>query len=441
MVDDVTTRVIQRLSHPHRPPERREGGAAGHFLSLAEGALGGSLPLRVTAWDGTVAGAADAAARVTVRSPRALRRVLYAPNEIGLGRAYVTGEIDVDGDLAGTLDALADAVESWHRKITLAEGIRLLSDAARLGVIGPRPKPPATEVKLSGRPHSRARDAAAISHHYDVPTDFYRLFLGDTMAYSCGYWPDGVDDLDAAQRAKFDLVCRKLDLQPGMRILDIGCGWGGFVEHAAREYGVDAVGVTISGSQVQAARDRIHAAGLTDRVTIRRQDYREIGDGPYDAIVSIGMAEHVGTSQLPTYTARLFDLLGSQGRLLHHAIAARAGTRPQRATFIRRFIFPDGELQPVAAAVQALEDEGFEVRDVHALREHYVRTLRTWLDGLERNWDQAVRLVGLTRARTWRIYLAGSSVGFAHQRVGVNQILAVRPDRHGGSGMPASRVV
>ncbi len=440
MVDDVTTRVIRRLSGPHQP-ERRADGAAGHFLALAGRAIGGPLPLRVRAWDGSVAGPQDAAAVVTVRSPRALRRVLYSPNEVGLGRAYVTGEIDVDGDLSEALDALATAVETWRRAMSLTDFVRLGSDAARLGVIGLPPKPPDTEVKLSGRTHSRARDAAAIRHHYDIPADFYRLFLGDLMAYSCAYWPEGVVDLDAAQRAKFDLVCRKLELRPGMRILDIGCGWGGFVEHAAREYGVEAVGVTISGAQAEAARQRIRRAGLTDRVTIRLQDYREVHDGPYDALVSIGMAEHVGTAQLPEYTSRLFDLLTPKGRLLHHAIAAHTGAKPRRATFIRRFIFPDGELQPMATAVRELEDGGFEVRDVHALREHYVRTLRAWLAGLEQHWDEAVALVGLMRARTWRLYLAGSAVGFAHRRVGVNQILAVRPDRHGESGMPPSRVV
>ncbi len=440
MVDDVTSRVIQRLAGS-QPPEPPDGGAAGHFLALAGRAMGGPLPFRVRAWDGSAAGPADAAAAVTVRSPRALRRVLYSPNEVGLGRAYVTGEIDVEGDLSAALEALATAVETWRRAMSLSDAVRLVSDAARLGVIGLPPKPPDTEVKLSGRAHSRARDAAAISHHYDIPADFYRLFLGEVMAYSCAYWPDGVVDLDAAQRAKFDLVCRKLDLRPGMRILDIGCGWGGFVEHAAREYGVEAVGVTISGAQAGAARERIRRAGLTDRVTIRLQDYREVGDGPYDALVSIGMAEHVGTAKLPEYTSRLFDLVTPRGRLLHHAIAAHPGTKPRRATFIRRFVFPDGELQPVATAVRELEDAGFEVRDVHALREHYVRTLHAWLDGLEKHWDEAVALVGLTRARTWRLYLAGSAVGFAHRRIGVNQILAVRPDRHGASGMPASRVV
>jgi cyclopropane-fatty-acyl-phospholipid synthase len=264
--------------------------------------------------------------------------------------------------------------------------------------------------------------------------------------YSCAFFeqpPSSAYTLEDAQRAKLDLVARKLALAPGMRLLDVGCGWGSFVIHAAREYGVSAVGVTLSQQQAAFARDAVESLGLADRVEIRVQDYRDVPDGPYDAIASIGMAEHVGLSQLGEYSAHLHTLLAEGGRLLNHAISRRPGppgdAKGDKTSFIDRYVFPDGELHPLATIVDALEVAGFEVRDVESLREHYAETLRAWVANLEANWDEAVRLSSAGRARVWRLYMAGSALGFQSNRLGINQVLAVKPDAHGASGLPRTR--
>jgi len=297
---------------------------------------------------------------------------------------------------------------------------------------------------LGGLRHSRGRDAQAIAHHYDVGNEFYELVLGRSMTYSCAYYeqePGPAFGLEEAQQAKCDLVAHKLGLKPGMRVLDVGCGWGAFVCTAASNYGVDAVGITLSREQADYARRRADAEGVGDRVEIRIQDYRDVQDGPYDAIASIGMAEHVGEAMLPTYSADLFALLRPGGRLLNHAISRRPGSPGgfSRTSFIGRYVFPDGELEPLAVMVEALEDAGFEVRDVESLREHYALTLRTWVANLEANWDRAVELTSPGRARVWRLYMAGSALAFEGNRIGVSQVLAVRPDVHGVSGMPRTR--
>ena len=316
----------------------------------------------------------------------------------------------------------------------------------RLGALGPRPKPPAEEIRLSGRRHTIGRDAKAVSHHYDVGNDFYALVLGPSMVYSCAYYEKGPSPaytLEDAQQAKLDLVARKLGLQPGMRVLDVGCGWGAFVMHVARTYGVTAVGVTLSHEQAMLARARVEAEGLAGRVEIRVQDYRDVQDGPYDAIASIGMAEHVGQAQLPRYAGRLESLLAPGGRLLNHAISRRPGPvgdpKGDRTSFIERYVFPDGELEPLATMVDALESAGLEVRDVESLREHYALTLRAWVANLEREWDRAVALSSAGRSRVWRLYMAGSALAFQANRIGVNQVLAVKPASGGFSGMPLSR--
>jgi cyclopropane-fatty-acyl-phospholipid synthase len=295
--------------------------------------------------------------------------------------------------------------------------------------------------------HDPESDASAISHHYDVGNDFYSLVLGPSMVYSCAYWtqpPSAAFGLDDAQAAKLDLVCRKLDLRPGQRLLDVGCGWGGLVLHAAREYGVHAVGVTLSREQADLARERIDAAALTDRVEIRLQDYRAVDDGPFDAIASVGMAEHVGADQLPVYASALRSLLVPGGRLLHHAIASHAEPtevrEEPRSSFIDRYVFPDGELEPLGSAITALDRAGLEVRDVENLREHYALTLQAWVSRLEERWDDAVRLTSPGRARVWRLYMVASALAFRFGEITVNQTLAVarRPD--GDSGMPLTRV-
>jgi cyclopropane-fatty-acyl-phospholipid synthase len=275
-----------------------------------------------------------------------------------------------------------------------------------------------------------------------VGNDFYRIVLGPSLVYSCAYWTapdDPTYTLEDAQRDKLDLICRKLELRPGMRLLDVGCGWGSLVIHAAREYGVSAVGVTLSGEQAALARVRAAEAGLSEQVEIRVEDYRDVADGPYDAIASIGMAEHVGTEKYRQYAAALYSLLKPAGRLLNHQIARRPGPRQSRPTFISSYVFPDGELAPVGTTVSLLEEGGFEVRDVESLREHYARTLRCWVANLEAGWEDAVRLTSPGRARVWRVYMAGSALAFEANNIGVNQIVAVRATAEGRSGMPVTR--
>jgi len=417
-----------------------------------EGLLGLPLPLRIQAWDGSVAGPAGAPALV-LRNRRAARRLLWEPGELGLARAYVTGDLELapDADLYEVLSAVAafaehPAIRTRHlgvRDLAGPRGRALLRTAVRTGVLGLQPAPPPEEVRRPrGRLHSRSRDRAAISHHYDVGNDFYSLVLGRSMVYSCAYWTPEAKSLEDAQAAKLDLVCRKLGLRPGLRLLDVGCGWGSLVLHAAEHYGVTAVGVSISAEQVALARHRVEEAGLADRVEIRLQDYREIPDGPFDAISSIGMAEHVGATQYLSYASGLYGLLAPGGRLLNHQIARRPlppGEPYTPSAFIGRYVFPDGELSPVGATVGLLEDAGFEVRDVESLREHYGLTLREWVANLEAHWQQAVRLVGRGRARVWRLYMAASALAFEENRIGVNQVLAVRPGPDGASGLPATR--
>ncbi|MDH6576402.1 cyclopropane-fatty-acyl-phospholipid synthase family protein [Kitasatospora sp. MAP5-34] len=425
---------------------------ATQLVGALEELLGARLPLRVQAWDGSAAGPPDAPL-VVLRNRRALRRLVWQPGELGLARAYVSGDLDLapDADLYDVLTAVARFSERPDlqdlrfglRDAVGPKGRRLAAAALRAGALGPQPTPPPEEARpAEGRLHSRGRDRAAISHHYDVGNDFYALVLGSSMVYSCAYWEPGAKSLEGAQEAKLDLICRKLGLRPGMRLLDVGCGWGSLVIHAARHYGVSAVGVSISAEQVALARERVSEAGLSGRVEIRLQDYREIQDGPFDAISSVGMAEHVGTSQYLTYAAGLYQLLTPGGRLLNHQIARRPscpGEPYVTSPFIERYVFPDGELSPVGSTVSLLEQAGFEVRDVESLREHYGLTLREWVSNLEANWTEAVRSVGRGRARVWRLYMAACALAFEENRIGVNQVLAVRTGTAGDSGLPATR--
>jgi cyclopropane-fatty-acyl-phospholipid synthase len=402
--------------------------AAQLVADLTQALLGGPLPLGVRCWDGSEVPGPPGAPTLIVTSPRALRRIVYARDELGLARAYVSGELDVEGDLFQVLE-LPDNLPARPRLRLDHRALRaVLVDLARTGALGRPPPPPAEEARLRGLRHSVRRDRAAVSHHYDAGNDFYALLLGPTMVYSCAYFATPATSLEDAQRAKLDLVCRKLDLDRGMRLLDVGCGWGSLVLHAASAYGVRAVGVTISSAQADLARRRVTEAGLADRVEIRLQDYREVTDGPYDAIASVGMAEHVGRARFPGYAAGLRDLLAPGGRLLNHAIAlgpdAPGGSDPR--SFFTRYVFPDGELQPLGDHVGLLERAGLEVRDVEGLREHYALTCRAWVANLEASWEDAVRLVSPGRARVWRLYLAGAAVAFERRRVGVDQVLATR---------------
>jgi cyclopropane-fatty-acyl-phospholipid synthase len=422
--------------------------AALRLRDLVGQLLGVPLPVRIRAWDGSEAGPPDAPALV-VRNRRAVRRLLFKPGELGLARAWVAGDLDVDGDLYTALDLISGLV--WER----GEDARTLFEALRdpevrsavrglVALAGPPlpPAPPPEEIRRArGHLHTRRSDKRAISHHYDVGNGFYEIVLGPSMVYSCAYWeaPEPGGTLESAQRDKLDLVCRKLGLSAGQRLLDVGCGWGSMAIHAAREYGVSVVGITLSQEQAAYARKRVADEGLTDRVEIRVQDYRDVTDGPYDAVSSIGMAEHVGAERYLEYAEVLLKLLKPGGRLLNHQIARR----PQRDEsaydlneFIDAYVFPDGELAPLGTTVTMLERAGFEVRDVESIREHYAHTLRRWVTNLEAQWQRAVRLAGPGRARVWRLYMAASALAFERNRIGVNQVLAVRTTESGTSGLP-----
>jgi cyclopropane-fatty-acyl-phospholipid synthase len=367
----------------------------------------------------------------------------------------VTGELDVEGDLADGLrrfrrlagDRTGSPAAEKPTGLPRGTRRRAVRLALRLGAVGPRPAPPVSEARLTGRLHSRSRDRAAIAHHYDLGNDFYRLLLDSEMVYSCGYWaeaPAGGNDagLAGAQRAKLDLICRKLALRPGMRLLDVGCGWGALVVHAARHYGVRATGVTLSAAQREHGLARVAELGLADRVDIRAQDYREITDEPFDAVSSIEMGEHVGERNYPAYAATLHRVLRPGGRLLLQQMsrgAAGADSAPGGGAFIERYIAPDMFMRPLGATLGMLERAGHEVVDVQALREHYVWTVRPWLDTLYARRDEAVALVGEEQYRVWLLYLAGAALSFEENRMGVHQILAVRPEPGGRSGLPASR--
>ncbi len=417
-------------------------------VEILDGLVGPKPPVRIELWDGTAFGP-QTATRVVVRTPEAMRRVLFRPGELGFARAYIAGEIDVKGDI---FDALDLRRHLGSGRVTPAV---LRAAATLLRWFGPvPPRPPADEARLRGRRHSRERDAAAISHHYDLSNAFYRQVLGPSMTYSCGVWTrsgEGLPEmgLDAAQDAKHELVCRKLGLRAGMRLLDVGCGWGSLLVHAARHHGVEGVGVTISREQLDLARRRIADAGLADRLEIRQQDYRDITDGPFDAISSIGMVEHVGRELLPVYFRELFRLLRPAGRLLNHGIAfpgdpaGQARTRPHLGPFplpagrdfVARYVFPDGELHEVGLITSVMQAAGFELRHAENLREHYGLTLRAWVANLEEHWEAAVAEVGESRARVWRLYMAGSALMFEGGQAQLHQLLAVR--RAGGrSGMP-----
>jgi len=407
--------------------------------------LGADPALPIRFWDGSVLGPdpEGAPATIVVRRPRALRRLVWSPGELGLARCYVAGDIDIEGDIYSVLDLrqlIAEHDAGVDLGFTPAGAVVLLRAAAALGALGPPPRRPREEVRLRGTRHSAARDAGAVRAHYDVGNDFYRLVLGPTMTYSCGYWDEGVSTLDDAQEAKYEHICRKLDLRAGMRLLDVGCGWGGMVIHAARHYGVDAVGITLSPAQERLATRRVEEAGLADRVEIRLQDYRDLGGERFGAISSIGMFEHVGEARLREYTAILLGLLEPEGRLLNHGISRPAGPSPiKERSFINRYVFPDGELHEVGRVVSVMQEAGFEVRDVESLREHYGRTLRAWGSNLEARWDDAVALVGPARARIWRLYMAGCALNFEEGRTMIHQVLAVREGDRGRSGMGPSR--
>ena len=315
----------------------------------------------------------------------------------------------------------------WAEKIELAKAIGWRSFR--------RPPIPPEESRVRGIRHSKSRDSKAISHHYDVSNTFYRMVLGPSMAYTCAVFPTPESSLNAAQEYKFDLVCRKLDLQPGMRLLDVGCGWGGMVLHAVRHYGVEAIGVTLSQQQADYGAKQIAEAGLSDRAEIRYGDYRDITEIDFDRVSSIGLTEHIGARNYPAYFSFLRSKLVPDGALLNHTITRNDGTQRARAGgFINRYIFPDGELTGPAQVMSAMNDSGFEIQHEENFRRHYAMTLSHWLANLRGNWDEAVAEVGIGKARTWWLYLAESQVGFEINRIQLHQFLGTRTTTDGRTG-------
>ncbi|MDE3030818.1 MAG: class I SAM-dependent methyltransferase [Acidobacteriota bacterium] len=417
------------------------------------------LPFRVEAFDGSVVEPTtiSPANEITLKvlSPHALIRVLRRPGELGLARAFVAGDLELEGDLDALFALTVPPLSHLFAPSTIGPLLRLIgSDALRPLA------PPAIEARQRGALHSRNRDRAAISHHYDVSNRFYEMVLGPSMTYSCAVFAGEDDSLEVAQRRKVDLICRKLDLQPGQRLLDVGCGWGAMAIHAAQHYGVSVVGITLSVQQQAYATARARELGVGDRCEFRLQDYRDVRDGPYDAISSIGMSEHVGRRALAPYASQMFALLRPGGRFLNHAIGRPVSMKddPQptrrgeawrqtqiawglrgpsrvRSDFIERYVFPDGELHDLGTMVALFEAHGLEVRHVEGLREHYARTLRFWVDNLVKRFDEAADEVGVERARVWRLYMAGSAVNFERHHLEIHQVLTVKPVG-GRTGLP-----
>ena len=430
-------------------PSSPARSVAGRLAGVVTEVLG-ELPLRIRAWDGSEAGPAGAPV-VVLRSRRALRRLLWDPDELGLARAYVAGDLDVDGDLAEGLSRVWALVRSRPPALPgVRDRLRWAATAVRLGVVGRRPAPPPQEAVLAGEKHSTARDGEAISYHYDQSNDLYAALLDEHMAYSCAYFradpavdpgaADGSYGVTDAQRDKLELICRKLGLEPGMRLLDVGCGWGSLILYAAEHHGVRATGVTISAQQRDHVAKLVADRGLADRVEIRLQDYREVPvpvEGPYDAVASIEMSEHVGQEQYPAYAATLHRLVRPGGRVLVQAMSHPSA--PGGGAFIERYVAPDMHMRPVWETTALLSAPGLELRDVESMREHYDWTVQAWADRLDEHWDVVVGLIGEAGARIWRLYLAGGGLTFREGRMGVDQLLFARPRPDGGSGMPATR--
>jgi cyclopropane-fatty-acyl-phospholipid synthase len=395
------------------------------LAEIIQSAVGSPDSLEFTAYDGSRTGARDAPVRVDLRSPLALSYLASSPGELGLARAYVSGALDIVGDMHTALAAMAASqLEPIPPKVFAKMALQL--GTARLWWPVSRP---AVEARVRGRRHSKRRDQEAISHHYDVSNRFYEWVLGPSMAYTCAVYPGDDASLEEAQWTKHDLVARKLGLREGMRLLDVGCGWGGMVMHAAKHYGVRALGVTLSRKQAEWAQKRIAESGLSDLAEVRHLDYRDVAEDGFDAVSSIGLTEHIGAAALPSYVRSLHDKLRPGGRLLNHCITRPDNLRPTRITgFFNRYVFPDGELLGPGFILSAIHDNGFEVRHEENLREHYARTLTAWCANLDDHWQEAVEEVGEERARVWRLYMAGSRLGFEVNNIQLHQVLAVKLD-------------
>ncbi|GAA3159329.1 class I SAM-dependent methyltransferase [Planomonospora alba] len=409
------------------------------LAEIFEKVVGPGAGIGFTAYDGSKAGPSGADVTIEVKTPIAVAYLAQSPGELGLARAYVSGHLDVHGDMYTLLSRM------WS--LTIGD-IPLQEKIATARALGLKPltmivPPPPQEVRRSmmarlGSRHAKRRDAEAIHHHYDVSNTFYEWVLGPSMAYTCAVFPTAEASLEEAQFTKFDLVAKKLGLKPGMRLLDVGCGWGGMAIHAAREYGVKVLAVTLSRRQAEWGQKAVAEAGLGDLVEIRHGDYRDVTESGFDAVSSIGLTEHIGRDQLPFYFRFLYGKLVPGGRLLNHCITRPTGREKtlNAGGFINRYVFPDGELESVGTLIREMEDTGFEIRHEENLREHYALTLKHWCANLDAHWEEAVREVGRGTARVWRLYMAGCVVGFERNKVQLHQVLATRLDAEGGSRVP-----
>jgi cyclopropane-fatty-acyl-phospholipid synthase len=414
-------------------------------LSIAEAIdslMRDGMPLRFTAYDGSAVGPPDSSIRLELTSPRGLAYLLTAPGDLGMARAYVGGDLLIHGAHPGDpYEALVSLQSNLRfRTPTAGEGLAVLRSLG-FGSLKPPPPPPQEALPrwrraVEGLRHSRGRDAEVISHHYDVSNRFYELVLGPSMTYTCAVFPQADATLEQAQAEKYDLVCRKLGLKPGQRLLDVGCGWGGMVRHAAREYGVHALGVTLSRQQAEWGKDAIDREGLGDLAEVRHLDYRDVMESDFDAVSSIGLTEHIGIRNYPAYFAHLRDRLRPGGRLLNHCITRPHNRRQDIGAFLDRYVFPDGELTGSGRIITEAQDAGLEVVHEENLRRHYALTLTQWCRNLVDRWDEAVAEVGEGTARVWGLYMAGSRLAFERNEIQLHQVLAARTTDEGDDGFP-----
>ena len=393
------------------------------FIDELERALP-SRPFAVQFWDGSrLASTNGGGPTFSVHSPQAIAHVLRAPGQLGLGRAYVSGQLTVDD-----LDEALELLDSWEPPpLDRRAQARLALGALRAnGLIRP-PAVPKAELRPRGRRHSIERDRRAVRHHYDVSNDFFRLMLGESMTYSCALFSHGATTLEEAQEAKLELVCKKLALKPGQRVLDVGCGWGSFAMHAAAKHDVQVLGITLSEPQATLARQRAEERGLADKVDIRVMDYRELAGEPFDAVASIGMVEHVGSRQIDVYARQVAQLVKPGGRVLNHGIARLRVGDPEAGPFSERYVFPDGAPLHLSRIQLALERAGLETEHVEGLRMDYAETLRNWAANIDANLDEATRLAGPERIRVWRLFLRASRRGFESGFISVYQVRCSRP--------------
>jgi cyclopropane-fatty-acyl-phospholipid synthase len=402
----------------------------------------GGVPFRFTAYDGSAAGPPESPIHVHLKNERGLSYILTAPGDLGLARAYISDDLALEGVHPG------DPYEMMLH-LQRESGIKIPSPSEALKIVRglgwshlkPPPPPPQEALPkwrrlLEGFRHSKSRDAEAIHHHYDVSNRFYEMVLGPSMTYTCACFPTADATLEQAQEFKYDLVCRKLGLKPGMRLLDIGSGWGGMVRHAARKYGVRAVGVTLSREQAAWAQDAIKREGLDDVAEVRFGDYREVFDTGFDAVSSIGLTEHIGVRNYPSYFTWIRDRLVPGGRLLNHCITRPDNDARDTGAFIDRYVFPDGELTGSGRIITEIQNCGMEVRHEENLREHYALTLKGWCHNLVENWDECVREVGEGTAKVWGMYMSGSRLSFERNEIQLHQVLAVNTDHDGDASFP-----